>query len=94
MILRETSCNHAKEFLRDISFHIHTERGVEPYDLTFDFDVFKPIKIWIINNFNQIYVTILKASSRSTRHLMTLEALFINQLKPQLNTNDEYSVYP
>ena len=58
------------------------------------FQVFKPTNIWIINNFNQIYVTILKASSRSTRHLMTLEALFINQLKPQLNTNDEYSVYP
>ena len=35
-------------------------------------------------------VAILKRSSRSTRHLMTLEALFINQLKPQLNTKDEY----
>ena len=35
-------------------------------------------------------VTILKASSRSTRHLMTLEALFINQLKPRLNTKDEH----
>ena len=35
-------------------------------------------------------VTILKACSHSTRHLMTLEALFINQLKPQLNTKDEY----
>ena len=35
-------------------------------------------------------VTILATSSRSANHLMTLEALFIDQLRPQLNTKDEY----
>ncbi|XP_057302874.1 uncharacterized protein LOC130637039 [Hydractinia symbiolongicarpus] len=34
-------------------------------------------------------VTILCSNSKSTYHLMTLEALFINQLKPSLNTKDE-----
>ena len=34
--------------------------------------------------------TILARSTRSEYHLMTLEALFIAQLKPSLNTRDEY----
>ena len=33
---------------------------------------------------------ILAASNRGENHLMTLEALWINQLRPQLNTKDEY----
>ncbi|XP_057292546.1 uncharacterized protein LOC130621255 [Hydractinia symbiolongicarpus] len=39
-------------------------------------------------------VTILCSNSKSTYHLMTLEALFINQLKPSLNTKDEYRFRP
>ena len=35
-------------------------------------------------------VEIVASSSKSERHLMTLEALFINQLKPELNTRDEF----
>ena len=35
-------------------------------------------------------VTILSSKCKSENHLMTLEALFINQLRPQLNTKDEY----
>ena len=35
-------------------------------------------------------VTILASKSKSADHLMTLEALFIEQLHPKLNTNDEY----
>ena len=35
-------------------------------------------------------VTILATSSLSANHLMTLEALFIDHLRPQLNTKDEY----
>ena len=42
------------------------------------------------NSISMEGVTILAASSRSTNHLMTLEALFIDQLRPQLNTKDEY----
>ena len=35
-------------------------------------------------------VTILSSKYKSAIQLMTLEALFINQLRPQLNTKDEY----
>ena len=35
-------------------------------------------------------VIILAASTRSISHLLTLEALFINAIKPSLNTKDEY----
>ena len=35
-------------------------------------------------------VEIVTSSSRSEKHLMTLEALLINQLKPELNTRDEF----
>ncbi|XP_066928819.1 uncharacterized protein [Clytia hemisphaerica] len=35
-------------------------------------------------------VEIIASSSRNERHLMTLEALLINQLKPELNTRDEF----
>ena len=39
-------------------------------------------------------VTILSTSARSNYHLMTLEALYINELKPKLNTKDEYRSKP
>lgn len=35
-------------------------------------------------------VEIVASSSRSEKHLMTLEALLINQLQPELNTRDEF----
>ena len=35
-------------------------------------------------------VIILTSRSRSANHLMTLEALYIHQLSPRLNTKDEY----
>ena len=35
-------------------------------------------------------VAILASKSKSADHLMTLEALFIEQLHPKLNTKDEY----
>ena len=35
-------------------------------------------------------VTILCPQSKNVYHLMTLEALMINELKPTLNTKDEY----
>ena len=35
-------------------------------------------------------VSILAVSKRSISHLMTLEALFIKSIKPELNTKDEY----
>ena len=35
-------------------------------------------------------VVILASSSKSIFHLMTLEALMINEIKPVLNTKDEY----
>ena len=33
-------------------------------------------------------VTILESTSRGDEHLMTLEDLFIQEIKPQLNTKD------
>ena len=35
-------------------------------------------------------VTILSSNSKSMKHLMILEALFINELRPTINTRDEY----
>ena len=35
-------------------------------------------------------VTILGSSTRGDKHLMILEALFIQEIKPQLNTQDEF----
>ena len=35
-------------------------------------------------------VNILATSSRSAQYLMTLEALWIDKVKPNLNTKDEY----
>ena len=35
-------------------------------------------------------VTILGSTSRGDKHLMTLEALFIQEIKPHLNTKDEF----
>ena len=35
-------------------------------------------------------VEILKSSSRGEDHLLTLEALFIAELRPKINTKDEY----
>ena len=35
-------------------------------------------------------VSILCSYSKSNHHLMILEALMINELKPSLNTKDEY----
>lgn len=39
---------------------------------------------------NMADVTILARSSRSEKHLMILEALYIAQLKPSINTRDEF----
>jgi len=33
---------------------------------------------------------ILKTSAKGENHLLTLEALFIEELKPSINTKDEY----
>ena len=35
-------------------------------------------------------VDILKATARGEAYLLTLEALFIRELKPRINTKDEY----
>ena len=35
-------------------------------------------------------VDILKATARGEAFLLTLEALFIRELKPRINTKDEY----
>ena len=35
-------------------------------------------------------VKIVGSTSRDYKYLMTLEALFIQELKPQLNTTDEF----
>ena len=44
-----------------------------------------------INNGNIIYnVNIIAKTNRSANHLMTLEALNIKAIKPNLNTKDEY----
>ena len=40
---------------------------------------------WTMNNVN-----IVASSLKSSNHLMTLEALLINDIKPSLNTKDEY----
>ena len=37
-------------------------------------------------------VCVLGSSSRSITRLMTLEALWINHLKPSINTKDEYRI--
>ena len=39
-------------------------------------------------------VSILCTNAKSIYHLMTLEALFINEIKPNLNTKDEYKSRP
>ena len=39
---------------------------------------------------NMDCLEILKSSSRGEQHLLTLEALFIEELKPAINTKDEY----
>ena len=39
-------------------------------------------------------VTILSANTRSNFHLMTLEAIYINELKPKLSTKDGYRSKP
>ena len=35
-------------------------------------------------------VTIIASSLKTVSHLMTLQALCINEIKPSLNTKDEY----
>ena len=35
-------------------------------------------------------VAILASTSRGDKYLMTLEALFIQEIKPKLNTKDEF----
>ena len=37
-------------------------------------------------------VTILACTSRGDKHLMTLEALFVQEITPQLNTKDEFKI--
>ena len=42
-------------------------------------------------NIKSVYdVNILASSSRLAQYLMTLEALWIDKVKPNLNTKDEY----
>lgn len=47
-----------------------------------------------MNNCNvildEIDIKILGSHFKSETHLLTLEALFINEIKPILNTKDEY----
>ena len=42
------------------------------------------------STFSLDYVTILASVLKSERHLLTMEALFIKELEPILNTKDEY----
>ena len=39
---------------------------------------------------DQRHVQVLGSTARGEKHLLTLEALFQNELKPTLNTKDEY----
>ena len=41
-------------------------------------------------NFDNDCVSILASVGKSEKHLMTLEALFIREFRPTLNTKDEY----
>ena len=41
-------------------------------------------------NFDNDCVSILASVKKSEKHLMTLEALFIREFRPTLNTKDEY----
>ena len=50
----------------------------------------KHLDICIVAKLQTSDVQILASSNRGIKHLLTLEALYIREIKPELNTKDEY----
>ena len=50
----------------------------------------KHLDICIVAKLQTSDVRIIASSNRGIEHLLTLEALYIREIKPELNTKDEY----